>query len=73
LKKGGGALDLARARAITGWMADDELLWLARVARGCQRIVEVGSYQGRSTRALADHCPGVVFCVDTCNGGYVKG
>jgi predicted O-methyltransferase YrrM len=54
-------------------MADDELLWLARVARGCQRIVEVGSYQGRSTRALADHCPGVVFCVDTCNGGYVKG
>lgn len=63
-------LDLARARGITGWMADEELRWLARAARACQTIVEVGSYQGRSARALADHCPGVVFCVDPWRGYY---
>jgi predicted O-methyltransferase YrrM len=57
-------LDLARARAIYGWMTDEELKWLARAARRCQIVVEAGCYQGRSTRALADHCPGVVYAVD---------
>lgn len=65
------ALNLARARGITGWMDDEELKWLARAARSCRTIVEVGCYQGRSTRALADHCPGVVFAVDPWDG-YVN-
>lgn len=58
------ALDLTRARAIHGWMSDGELKWLARAARRSQVVVEAGSYQGRSTRAMADHCPGIVYAVD---------
>jgi predicted O-methyltransferase YrrM len=58
------AVDITRAKAITGWMHEEELHWLASKAAGCAVIVEVGSYKGRSTRALADHCPGVVHAVD---------
>jgi predicted O-methyltransferase YrrM len=53
-------------------MSLSELRWLAQAARGCRVIVEVGSYKGRSTRALADHCPGTVFAVDPWDGGYVN-
>jgi predicted O-methyltransferase YrrM len=63
---------LARARAIDGWMSDAELRWLANAARSCRLIVEVGCYKGRSTRALADHCPGVVYAVDPWDGGYLN-
>jgi predicted O-methyltransferase YrrM len=51
-------------------MDDAELRWLARAARTCRTIVEVGCYQGRSTRALADHCPGTVYAVDPWQGYY---
>ncbi len=45
-------------------MSPAELRWLAERARACQVIVEFGSFKGRSTRALADHCSGVVYAVD---------
>jgi predicted O-methyltransferase YrrM len=62
---------IARASAIDGWMSETELLWLASRAREAKVIVEVGSYKGRSTRALADNCPGVVYAVDPWDGIYV--
>ena len=49
-------------------MTPQELYWLAEQAQQCQLIVEVGSYLGRSTRALADHCPGTVWAVDDWRG-----
>lgn len=47
-----------------GWMAPAELEWLARQASRMRRIVEVGSLHGRSSYALAAHCPGELYCID---------
>ena len=62
------ALDLTHALALPGWMSEDELAFLAARAQTCQRVIEVGSWLGRSTRALADHCPGTVWAVDDWRG-----
>lgn len=62
------AIKLDRARQIQGWMSDKELAWLAERAKTHYRIVEVGSWKGRSTVALAENTPGIVLAVDTWLG-----
>ena len=57
-------VDISKAQKIDGWMFNCELEWLAIQASQHYRIVEVGSYLGRSTRALGDHAQGVVYAVD---------
>jgi len=52
------------AANIAGWMTYKELKWLAKQAKKHRRIVEIGSYQGRSTCALAQNTKGVVYAVD---------
>lgn len=59
---------LARAAAIPGWMSEAELHWLSDHAVGARTIIEIGSFCGRSTRALADHCSGVVYAIDPWAG-----
>lgn len=61
-------LKLDLARRIQGWMTDAELEWLADQATRHYRIVEVGSWKGRSTAALASNTRGVVFAIDTWKG-----
>lgn len=61
---------LHRAKAINGWMSDAELSFLAELASKSKRILEVGSYKGRSTRALADNTSGKVICVDPWDGCF---
>jgi predicted O-methyltransferase YrrM len=45
-------------------MGSDELAWLAATAAQSQSIAEIGCWQGRSTKALADSCRGRVFAID---------
>jgi predicted O-methyltransferase YrrM len=66
-------VDITKALAIQGWMAPDELVWLAMQASTRSKVVELGCWKGRSTRAIAQHTPGVVFAVDTWRGSPGEG
>jgi len=53
-----------KGNKIPGWMSYNELVWLYLVARKMNSIVEVGSWKGRSSHALASGCRGKVYLVD---------
>jgi predicted O-methyltransferase YrrM len=55
---------IERAQATDGYMSDEELQWLAEQALSHELIVEVGSYLGRSTLALACNSAGTVYALD---------
>jgi len=61
-------IDISRAKAITGFMIETELQWLAEQAQRHNLIAEIGSYLGRSTRALGDHAAGTVIAIDDWKG-----
>lgn len=44
---------LSRALAIPGWMEPEELVWLKEQADRFERVLEVGTWKGRSAYALA--------------------
>ena len=49
---------------IEGWMNKADLLWLFRIAKEMESVVEIGSWKGRSTHALLLGCKGIVYAVD---------
>ena len=60
--------DLKKLRNIPGWLSLDEAMWLYEQARTRPRILEIGSWKGRSTYCLAQGCPGFVVAVDHFKG-----
>jgi predicted O-methyltransferase YrrM len=62
-------LGIGQAVRIHGWMSESELAFLASVAANCKSIIEIGTFRGRSARALADNAPDdcIIDCVDTWN------
>jgi hypothetical protein len=63
-------ISIERAKQIEGWMSDSELHYLATEAKTHKTIVEIGSWLGRSTRALVDNLPagGRVYAIDSWDG-----
>ena len=61
-------MNIEKALLTEGWMHDDELKWLAEQASAKNLIVEIGSFKGRSTRALGDNALGKVIAIDHWNG-----
>ena len=53
-----------RAKGYQGWMYPEELEWLYEAAKRMNSIVEIGSWQGRSTYVLLSGCRGPVVAVD---------
>lgn len=62
------SVDIRRAERIVGMMPPKILCWLAAQAQTKKRIAEIGCWRGRTTRALADNCPGIVYAIDTWKG-----
>lgn len=58
-------IDLRRAELIKKGIRSQGLRWLAEQAAGCQKIIELGSYHGRSARAMLDNSRAHLWCVDT--------
>lgn len=59
---------LPKCQSISGWMYDEELLWLYEQAQLADTIIEVGVWQGKSTLALAMGTPGIVYAIDHWHG-----
>jgi hypothetical protein len=66
------SVSIDAAVATEGWMDLPDLTFLAEQAKTHIGIVEVGSWMGRSTRALADNTSGIVHCVDTWRGSGLE-
>jgi predicted O-methyltransferase YrrM len=61
-------MSIERALATEGFMEPPELEYLSRAASRMGRIVEIGSWKGRSAIAMASNTEGLIFCVDTWSG-----
>src|SRR5688572_5781818 len=59
---------IAQVLSIPGWLAIEEITWLADVAKECNIIIEIGSWKGKSTKLFALCTKGVVFSVDHWEG-----
>ena len=66
--------NIAKAASVDGMVTYEELAWLSRSAQKTKVIIEVGSWAGRSTRALADNMPdnAVLYAVDTFDGSAAE-
>lgn len=69
-----GSVVISNAQKLGEWMSDPELIWLAKQAKKSKIVIELGSWFGKSSMAIADNLPedGVLYCVDTWAGSAVE-
>lgn len=60
-------IDIDRALKVGGWMSPACLKWLAEQVSECERVVELGTFRGRSAVAILDNSDAHLWCVDTWN------
>jgi predicted O-methyltransferase YrrM len=56
---------LAASKCINGWMDDSQLEALEELCRGAETIIEVGCYQGKTTKFLALSTDALIIAVDS--------
>ncbi len=61
-------MNIEKALETPGFMEISELEYLASAASKHRRILEIGSWKGRSAIAMAENTTGLVYCVDTWSG-----
>lgn len=61
-------IDISHALTVEGWLTEAEAQYLADTASKCLTAVEVGSWKGRSTCAIASGVRMFVYAVDTWRG-----
>lgn len=62
------AENLDKQEDIDGWMSKTELRLLGDFASQSKDVVEIGSWKGRSTKALLNSCKGKVYAIDNWQG-----
>lgn len=69
-----GQPDIERAKTCDGFINDMELRWLGKEAKKRKLVIEIGSWHGKSSRAIGDNLidGGVLYCVDTWKGSEVE-
>jgi beta-1,4-mannosyl-glycoprotein beta-1,4-N-acetylglucosaminyltransferase len=62
--------NIEKAKLCDGYMSETELEWLGKRASESNVFIEIGSWHGRSSRAIADNLPseGKLYCVDHWRG-----
>ena len=60
--------NLDKQEGIDGWTSGKELSLLRKLASDSQDVIEIGSWKGRSTKALLESCKGTVYAVDHWKG-----
>jgi hypothetical protein len=61
-------LDDTNNGGIPGWMTEKEMEFLSSAVANMESVVEIGSWKGRSTKALLEGCKGTVTAVDHWQG-----
>lgn len=56
--------DLARATETEGWMTIQDITFLAEQAQSHEKIIDLGTYLGKSAIAMAMNTKGFVLCID---------
>ena len=68
MDRGWPVMNLSRCLDTEGWLTELEASYLAKVASNSRVAIEVGSWMGRSTCAIAANIEDYVWAVDTWQG-----